>query len=168
MILSSNIFFYFKALNGYLRPKFAHQKKKASFYAATKSCRVHVSHICIELYVIHLLCQPFSCLKREDGSDHWLQYRKTSRCTPSWHEAASEMQARLVCTSTRSTFPLHSHRGCRTKCKSGLFTAMTYMYTFENLIMSGIPVVGSHQPGGGRTDGPAALRHRQLRINRKK
>lgn len=36
----------------------------------------------MQLYVIHLA----ACLGGEDGSNHWLKHRKTSRCTPSWHQ----------------------------------------------------------------------------------
>lgn len=72
---------------------------------------VFLSGFAMQLYVIHLGCQPFSGLSREDGSNHRLQHRKTSRCSASWHEGLSEMQARPPTHATASiSLPLHPHR----------------------------------------------------------
>lgn len=109
----------------------------------------------MKLYVIH-----FCCLQREDGSNHWPQHRKTSRCSPSWHEALSEMQARLLQTSDSCfTSHPHPHRGCGEKREPPRQTRDDLNVTFANLIMSGIPAAWRQ---------PAATGLRGLRDNQKR
>lgn len=47
----------------------------------------------MQLYVIYLGCRSFSGLQRGDGSNLWLQHRKTSRGSPSCQEGSSETGA---------------------------------------------------------------------------
>lgn len=62
--------------------------------ASSQSCGLHFSGCyAMQLYVIYLGCRSFGGLQRGDGSNHWLQYRKTSRGSPSCQEGWSETGA---------------------------------------------------------------------------